>query len=43
MSKRRKYTAAYKAEAVELVISSDRSIVQGAAELGINEGTLVTG
>lgn len=40
MSKRRKYTAAYKAEAVELVISSDRSIVQVAADLGINEGTL---
>lgn len=37
---RRKYTPEYKAEAVELVISSGRSIASVAKDLGINEGTL---
>lgn len=37
---RRKYTPEYKAEAVELVINSGRSIAEIARDLGINEGTL---
>lgn len=40
MSSRRKYSQEFKAEAVELVISSGRSVVQVAAEIGVNEGTL---
>jgi transposase len=39
-SARRKYTQEYKAEAVELVINSDRPIAEVARDLGINEGTL---
>lgn len=39
-STRRKFTAEYKAEAVELAISSGRPIVEIARGLGINEGTL---
>ncbi|MGH3673476.1 MAG: transposase [Pseudonocardiaceae bacterium] len=39
-STRRKFTAEYKAEAVELVISSGRPIAEIARGLGINEGTL---
>lgn len=39
-SARRKYTQEYKAEAVELVISSGRPAAEIARELGINEGTL---
>jgi len=39
-SARRKYTQEYKAEAVELVVHSDRPIVEVARDLGINEGTL---
>lgn len=39
-SARRKYTQEYKAEAVELVVSSSRPIAEIARELGINEGTL---
>jgi len=39
-SARRKYTKEYKAEAVELVINSDRPIAEVARDLGINEGTL---
>jgi transposase len=37
---RRKYTQEYKAEAVELVINSGRSVAEVARDLGINEGTL---
>lgn len=40
MSNRQKFTAEYRAEAVELVLSSDKSLVDVAASLGINEGTL---
>jgi transposase len=36
----RKYTREYKAEAVELVVSSGRPIAEVARDLGINEGTL---
>jgi len=36
----RKYTKEYKAEAVELVVSSGRPVTQIARELGINESTL---
>jgi transposase len=39
-STRRKFTAEYKAEAVELAISSGRPISEIARDLGINEGTL---
>jgi transposase len=39
-SARRKFTAEYKAEAVELVINSGRPIAEIARDLGINEGTL---
>lgn len=37
---RRKFSAQFKAEAVQLVIQSDRAIAQVAGELGINAGTL---
>lgn len=36
----RKYTPEYKAEAVELVISSGRPIAEVARDLGVNESTL---
>ncbi|MGH3303229.1 MAG: transposase [Streptosporangiaceae bacterium] len=36
----RKYTQEYKAEAVELVVSSGRPVAVVARDLGINEGTL---
>lgn len=39
-SVRRKFTEQYKAEAVELVISSGRPTAAIARDLGINEGTL---
>lgn len=39
-STRRRYTQEYKAEAVEFVINSGRSIAEVARSLGINEGTL---
>jgi transposase len=39
-STRRKFTAEYKAEAVELVINSGWPIAEIARDLGINEGTL---
>lgn len=39
-SARKKYTQEYKAEAVELVISSGRPSAEIARDLGINEGTL---
>ena len=39
-SARKKYTQEYKAEAVELVISSGRPAAEIARELGVNEGTL---
>jgi transposase len=39
-STRRKFTAEYKAEAVELVINSERPIAEISRDLGINEGTL---
>ncbi|QIM15971.1 transposase [Leucobacter insecticola] len=37
---RKKYTPQFKADAVELVITSKRPIAQCAVDLGINEGTL---
>lgn len=37
---RRKFTDAYKAEAVELVINSGRPVAEIAREWGINKGTL---
>lgn len=40
MSSRRKFSPEFKAEAVELVISSGRSVVQVAGDIGVNEGTL---
>lgn len=40
MSERRRFSAQYKDEAVQLVIQSGRPITQVARELGINEGTL---
>jgi transposase len=39
-SARRKYTDAYKAEAVELVTNSGRPVAEIARDLGVNEGTL---
>ena len=40
MSERRRFSAHYKDEAVQLVIQSGRSVAVVARELGINEGTL---
>lgn len=40
MSKRKKYGEQFKAEAVELVLITGRSIVEVAGELGVNPGTL---
>ena len=40
MVKRQKYSVQFKADAVELVITSKRPVAQVALELGINEGTL---
>jgi transposase len=40
MSNRRKFSAEFKAEAVGLVVSSGRSVVQVSADIGVNEGTL---
>lgn len=40
MSKREKYSDQFKADAVELVITSKRPVAQVAPELGVNEGTL---
>ncbi|SDK42140.1 transposase [Cryobacterium psychrotolerans] len=40
MSNRRKFSAEFRAEAVELVISSGRPIDQVAPEIGVVEGTL---
>ncbi|WP_374207002.1 transposase, partial [Paenarthrobacter sp. TYUT067] len=37
---RRKYDAAFREEAVQLVLSSDRSVKQVADELGVKESTL---
>ena len=37
---RRRFSAQFKAEAVQLVVQNDRSIVDVATELGINSGTL---
>lgn len=37
---RKKYTQAYRDEAVELVVSSGRPVAQIARDLGINEATL---
>ncbi|MGH3282959.1 MAG: transposase [Trebonia sp.] len=37
---RKKYTQAYKDEAVDLLVSSGRPIAEIARDLGINEGTL---
>jgi transposase-like protein len=39
-SRRRKYSDAYKEEAVKLVIDDSRPIAEVARELGLNEGTL---
>ena len=40
MSDRRKFTSQFKADAVELVLSSGRPIAQVAPEIGVVEGTL---
>ena len=40
MSNRRKFSPEFKAEAVELLISSGRPIVQVAQEIGVSDGTL---
>ena len=40
MTKRQKFTPEFRAEAVELVISSKKSLAEVAASLGINEGTV---
>lgn len=40
MSNRRKFSPEFKAEAVELLISSGRPIVQVAKEIGVSDGTL---
>ncbi|WP_104134573.1 transposase [Cryobacterium sp. Y62] len=40
MTNRRKSSAGFRVEAVELVISSGRPIVQVAPEIGVVEGTL---
>lgn len=40
MSQRRKFSAQFKAEAVQLVLESGRPIAEIARELQINEGTL---
>lgn len=40
MVERRKYTQTFKEESAELVISSERSIAEVAAEIGVLEGTL---
>ena len=40
MVKRQRYSDQFKADAVELVITSKRPVAQVALELGINEGTL---
>jgi transposase len=39
MFSRRKFSPEFKAEAVELVISSDRPVVQVAVDVGVNEGS----
>lgn len=40
MTKRQQFTPEFRAEAVEQVISSNKSLAEVAASLGINEGTL---
>ena len=40
MANRRKFNAEFRAEAVELVISSGRPVAQIAPEIGVVEGTL---
>ena len=40
MSNRRKFSPEFRAEAVELLISSGRPIVQVAKEIGVSDGTL---
>ncbi|WP_081982005.1 transposase [Streptacidiphilus albus] len=40
VSKRKKDAPEYKAEAVELVVSSGRPVAEIARDLGLNEGTL---
>jgi transposase len=40
MSNRRKFSAEFRAEAAELVVSSGRPIAQVAPEIGVVEGTL---
>jgi len=40
MSNRRKFSAEFRAEAVELVVSSGRPVAQVAPEIGVVEGTL---
>jgi transposase len=39
-TRRRKFSAEYKAEAVRMVVETSRPIARVAADLGINEGTL---
>jgi transposase len=40
VGKYRKFTAAYRAEAVKMVVEGSDSIAETARHLGINEGTL---
>lgn len=40
MSKRQKFTPEFRAEAVELYLSSEKSLSEVSTSLGINEGTL---
>ena len=40
VSSRRRFSPQFKAEAVQLVLQSDRSIAEVAGELAINPGTL---
>ena len=40
MSKRQKFTKAFRAESVELALSSGKSLVEVAASLDLNEGAL---
>ncbi|TDU22329.1 transposase [Arthrobacter sp. JUb115] len=42
MTKRQRFAPEFRAEAVERVIPSQKSLVDVAASLGINEGSLVT-
>lgn len=40
MAERKKYTAEFKQQAVDLVLSSDRPVAQVSADIGVHQGTL---